>query len=288
MLRDGRHIRTVDTKAINTGDLVDLILGRKLSEMYYATEEYQQGEELLRIEHLWQEPKLHDIQFTLHKGEILGIAGLLGSGRSELVRTIFGLGKMDRGEVFLHSQPIKIKNPGQAIQLGIGYITEDRHKEGLVLEKSIKDNVVMANLRKFANPYGWMMPSLERRAAIQQKENLNIVTPSILRKVKYLSGGNQQKVVLGKWLEISPEVYILDEPTRGIDVGAKAEFFKIIKSLANQGAGIIFISSELQEIVSICHRVLVLRNGKFIAEFSGDQINPAPILMKMTGENNGQ
>ena len=123
---------------------------------------------------------------------------------------------------------------------------------------------------------------------MQQKESLNIITPSIFRKVKYLSGGNQQKVVLSKWLETSPEIYILDEPTRGIDVGAKAEFFKIIKGLANQGAGILFISSELQEIVSICHRVLVLRNGRFVAEFSGDQINPAPILMKMTGENDGQ
>lgn len=288
VLRDGKNIKTVETQAIDKSELVSLILGRKLSEMYSQAETNEAGEELLRVEDIWETSKLHGVSFSLHKGEILGIAGLLGSGRSELVRTIFGLRKRERGTIFLHGRPIQVRSPEDVISRGIGFITEDRHKEGLVLEKSLKDNVVMANLKMFANRWGLMSPTLERRAALRQKEHLNIVTPSISRKVKFLSGGNQQKVVLSKWLEISPEIYILDEPTRGIDVGAKSEFFKIIKSLAENGAGVLFISSELQEIVSICHRVLVLRNGKLIAEFCGDQINPAAILMKMTGESNGR
>lgn len=288
VLRDGKHIKTINTASIDKSELISLILGRKLSEMYSQAEPHQKSEELLRVENLWEASKLRGVSFSLYKGEILGIAGLLGSGRSELVRTIFGLKKRDRGEIFLRGKTIQVRSPEDVIRRGIGYITEDRHKEGLVLEKSIMDNVVMANLKMFANRWGLMKPSLERQAALHQKENLNIVTPSIRRRVKFLSGGNQQKVVLSKWLEIAPEIYILDEPTRGIDVGAKAEFFKIIKSLAGEGAGVLFISSELQEIVSICHRVLVLHNGKFVAEFSSDQINPAAILMKMTGESNGR
>lgn len=286
VLRDGKHITTVETSKINNSKLVNLILGRKMSEMYVSPKAYVPGQELLRVENLTCYPKLQDISFALHEGEILGVAGLLGSGRSELVRVIFGLEKAQTGEVFLNGEPFRIRDPRQAIKHGIGYITEDRHKEGLVLERSIMDNVVLASLNKFANQWGWMNPAKERAGAQRQKKNLNIVTPSIGRRAKFLSGGNQQKVVLGKWLETTPKVYFLDEPTRGIDVGAKAEFFKIIKSLASQGAGVLFISSELQEVVSICHRVLVLRNGHIAAEFSGKEINPAAILMKMTGENN--
>lgn len=286
VLRDGKHIITTPTKSLNTGKLVELILGRKLGEMYTTREVKPKKEVILQVKNLWKEPKLRGIHFHLHKGEILGIAGLLGSGRSELVRAIFGLEKIDQGEIYLNGQSVKIKNPAQAIRLGIGYITEDRHKEGLVIEKSVKDNITLANLKKFATSFGWMMATKEYQAAMRQKEKLNIVTPSILKKVKYLSGGNQQKVVLGKWLETSPKVFFLDEPTRGIDVGAKAEFFKIIQDLARDGAGIVFISSELQEIVSVCHRVLVLRDGRFIEEFTNDNLDAAKILVKMTGEYN--
>ncbi|MBN1266473.1 MAG: sugar ABC transporter ATP-binding protein [Anaerolineales bacterium] len=288
VFRDGQHIVTSDTSDLSSEQLVNLILGRKLNEMYFSPEEGHQGEELLRVERLRQLPKLQEITFSLYRGEILGVAGLLGSGRSELVRSIFGLESMEQGLVYLKGNRVTIQNPEQAIKHGIGYITEDRHKEGLMLEKSVKDNIVLANLKKLAGKLGWMKSLLERQAAEMQRKDLNIVTPSIQRKVKFLSGGNQQKVVLGKWLETSPEIYILDEPTRGIDVGAKAEFYKIIRSLAEQGAGVLLISSDLQEIVGICHRVLVLRNGRFITEYSGHQIDPAAVLMKMTGENNGK
>ncbi len=283
VFRDGRHIKTVNTGDINNSELVRLILGRQMKEMYQEGNTVEFGEELLKVKSLWQKGKLRGVSFSLRRGEILGIAGLLGSGRTELVRAIFGLDKFQEGEIWVKGSKKQIRHPGQAIKLGIGYITEDRHKEGLVLEKSIVDNIAVVNLKRLASRLGWMSPKKEIEAAKRQKENLNIVTPSVFRKVKYLSGGNQQKVVLGKWLEISPDIYILDEPTRGIDVGAKAEFYKLIRQLAKEGAGVVLISSELPEIVNICHRVLVLRNGEFMAEYKDSQINAENILLAATG-----
>jgi len=276
VIRDGMHVETTDTGSVTHAELVRLILGRQLSEMYQAPESREFGEELLP-------PKLSDVSFELRRGEILGIGGLLGSGRTELVRAIFGLAKLEAGAFYLRSRQTRIGSPDQAIRMGIGYITEDRHREGLVLEKPVKDNVVMASLRAVATTLGWVLPSREMAAAKRQRESLNIVTPSLARKVKFLSGGNQQKVVLGKWLETGPEIFLLDDPTRGIDVGTKAEFYRIIQGLAGKGAGIILISSELQELVAICHRILVLRTGKFVGEFVGKEINAADILMAMTG-----
>jgi ABC-type sugar transport system ATPase subunit len=264
--------------------LVELILGREEDEMYQMSSSAKQGEEILSVQHLRFEPKIVDVSFTLHSGEILGIAGLLGSGRTELVRTIFGLSKSDSGDLFVNGKLEVIQNPNHAIKLGFGYITEDRHKEGLILEKSIKDNIILGNLKKYANNFGFMLQSNEINTAEKHKKQLNIITPSIFRKVKYLSGGNQQKVVLSKWLETKPKIFILDDPTRGIDVGAKAEFYKLISKLAEQGAGIIFISSELQEIISICQRILVLRNGRILSEYSGNNISAPKILKNMTGD----
>ncbi len=283
VLRDGCHIITQPVSGLDQTDLIRHILGRQMSDMYQKVAYQSGGQELLKVEHIYQMPKLEDLSFELRAGEILGISGLLGSGRTELMRVIFGLDRMDSGQIFLKGRRAQIKSPEQAIQRGIGYITEDRHKEGLVLEKSIRENIVMASLRQFANWFGWMQPKKAQKAAVQQKEKLNIITPSVKRLVKYLSGGNQQKVVLGKWLETKPEIYILDEPTRGIDVGAKSEFYKLINALAAEGAGIIFISSELQEIVNTCHRVLVMRNGRFVAEYAGQDINAADILYAATG-----
>ena len=283
VFRDGKHIETINTSDIDNAALVQLILGRKMSEMYNEKTEKTYGESLLRVENLWNQPKLCGLSFELKAGEILGISGLLGSGRTELMRAIFGLDKFEQGQIYLKNQPVKIQSPKQAIKMGIGYITEDRHKEGLILDKSISDNIVLASLRQFANWFGWMMPRKEIKAAEQHKAGLNIVTPSVFRRVQYLSGGNQQKVVLSKWLETNPDIYILDEPTRGIDVGAKAEFYNLINELADKGAGVILISSDLPEIINICDRVLVLRNGNFVADFTKEKINAAEILLAATG-----
>ncbi len=283
VLRDGEHVCTVETAAINRGELVHMILGRRESEMYESRAVRGDGEELLRVDRLTVKPKLTEVSLALHRGEILGIAGLLGAGRTELVRAIFGLSPWQGGQLFLKGKPVRIRSPQDAVALGIGYITEDRRKEGLILDRSVKDNIVVASLRSVATSLGWVLSRREMTAARRQKERLSIVTPSLMRKVKYLSGGNQQKVILGKWLETNPEIFLLDEPTRGIDVGTKAEFYRIIQDLAAGGAGVLFISSELQELVAVCHRILVLRHGRVQAEFVGKQISAPDILMAMTG-----
>jgi ribose transport system ATP-binding protein len=283
VLRDGEHIITTDTSSLNHAELVQLILGRQVEEMVRGDAMRAVGPELLRVEGISLRPKLRDVSFSLHQGEIIGLAGLLGTGRTELARVIFGLQKPEAGRIYIHGRPVQIASPEQAIRLGIGYITEDRHNEGLVLEKSVKDNIVMASLEAVATRLGWVLPAREIEAARRQKHRLNIITPSLERKVKFLSGGNQQKVVLSKWLETRPEIFLMDEPTRGVDVGAKAEFYKIIQDLAAEGAAILLITTEIRELVLLCDRVLVLRDGVITAEFSGPDINPANILMAMTG-----
>jgi len=284
VFRDGSLIDTANSKSLTNTALIEMILGREEKEMYHSSSSTKKGKEVLKIIHLKIEPKIIDVSFSLHAGEILGIAGLLGSGKTEIVRSIFGLSKMDSGEILINGSTEKIQNPRQAIKLGLGYIPEDRHKDGLILEKSIKDNIILGNLKSYSNAIGWMDLKKENSATEKHRKQLNINTPSIFRYVKFLSGGNQQKVVLSKWLETKPRVFILDDPTRGIDIGAKAEFYKIISKLAEQGVGIIFISSEIQEIISICHRVVVIRNGKINSEFSGIDINAAKLLMSMTGD----
>ncbi len=284
VFRDGEHITTVQTSELSNAELVELILGREEKEMYKGVGKLKSDKELLKVKNLKILPKIEDISFNLREGEILGIAGLLGAGKTEIARAIFGLDDIDGGEIYFHGKRVKITNSNDAIDLGMGFITEDRHKDGLLLEKSVKDNVVLCNLKKCSNKIGWMISKKEVSSAKNQVKNLDLKTPSIYRKVKYLSGGNQQKVVLGKWLEKNPRLFIMDDPTRGVDVGCKAEFYRIILDLAEQGAGIIFISSELEEIVSVCHRVLVIRNGKISAEYSGKEINKPKILMRMAGE----
>jgi ribose transport system ATP-binding protein len=284
VFRDGCHIITTSPEKITNSDLVELILGREEEEMYKRATKRKFGESLLEVRDLMIQPKIENISFTLHEGEILGIAGLLGSGRTEIAKAIFGLEKPDKGQILIKNKLVSISNPKEAIKLGMGFITEDRHSEGLILKKSIKDNLVLSNLKSYSNIFGWMIQKKEISAANRQKDSLNIITPSIFRKVKFLSGGNQQKVVLGKWLETQPNIFILDDPTRGIDVGTKAEFYKIIYKLADRGAGILFISSELQEVASVCDRVVVIRNGRAKAEFFGNEINMAKILVNMTGD----
>jgi len=250
VLRDGKRIVTVAVEEVDRHSLVQMILGREISEMYQR--EFQSpGPTVLRVEGLPRGTTFRNISFELHRGEVLGITGLLGSGRTELARAIFGLDPFDSGKIWIDGAEVRIRCPEDAIKHGLDFITEDKHKEGLILEKPIVDNIVLASLPAFANRLGWMQPRKEQQAAKRQREKLRIVTPSVKRLVKYLSGGNKQKVVLGKWLQTAPRIYILDEPTRGIDVGAKAEVHRIISGLAREGAGIILISSEIPEIVRI-------------------------------------
>ena len=286
VLRDGRWIDTVRTESIDHRQLVQMILGRDLKEQYQERKTGQQERDLLlSVSHLSAGDRVKDVSFDLHKREIVGIAGLLGSGRTETARAIFGLDKRKTGEIRVDGETVDIDSPSKAIDLGIGFITEDKRREGLMLDKSIKDNIVMAIFRKFTNRIGWALPKKERSAAEAQKRDLKIVAPSVGKRTKFLSGGNQQKVVLGKWLETEPQIYLLDEPTRGIDVGTKSEFYSLISDLASQGAGVVLITEEIMEMVTLCDRVLIMRDGQITGELSGERLTSENILLAITGGN---
>ena len=278
VLRDGKKIGTAAIGEIERNDLVEMILGHEAADAC-ATAERSIGESVLRIEGLSRGTVLHDINLDLHAGEILGITGLLGSGRTEFARAIFGLDGFDSGTISVNGKPARIRNPRDAIKHGIGFITEDRRDEGVLAEKPLKDNIVLASLSAVATRWGWALPRREFQAAESQRTNLRIASPSVMRLVKFLSGGNQQKVVLGKWLQTTPSIFLLDEPTRGIDVGAKEEVYRLIRELAKEGAGVLFISSEIPETMLVSDRILVMHRGKIVASFTGGQCTAQEILL---------
>jgi ribose transport system ATP-binding protein len=282
VLRDGRRVDTCPIVAVDRPALVRMMLGHDLAPRTRGVASTI-GPTLLRVEGLSRGRVLQNVSFELHRGEILGIIGVLGSGRTELARCLFGLDQPDSGKVEIDGVEVRVRQPSDAIQLGVGFITEDRRAEGLSVDDTIVDNVVMASLRTFATKVGWMRRGGELVAAERQRDQLRIATPSVLRLVRYLSGGNQQKVVLAKWLETKPRIFILDEPTRGIDVGTKEELYTLIQELAADGAGIILISSEVPEIVRLADRVLVMRAGRIVTELRGSDISPQSVLLATVG-----
>ncbi|MGH7564000.1 MAG: ATP-binding cassette domain-containing protein, partial [Gemmatimonadota bacterium] len=223
--------------------------------------------EILRVEGLARRGELHDVSFVLHAGEILGFAGLLGSGRTAVARAVFGVDPVDAGRIHVHGRATRIASPRHAIGAGIGLVTEDRKREGLVLDLSVKQNIALPMLRALSR-YGVVDARRERELASRYVRDLRIKTPSLEQVTLNLSGGNQQKVVLAKWLACQVDILILDEPTRGIDVGAKQEIYLLMNRLAAQGVGIVLISSELPEIVGLSDRVLVMRGGRIAGTFS--------------------
>jgi ribose transport system ATP-binding protein len=242
----------------------------------------RRGEELLRVEGLGRRGVLYDVSFRVHAGEIVGFAGLLGSGRTEVARAIFGIDPHDAGRVFVRGQPVRFSSPRDAIRAGIGLLTEDRKRQGLVLELSIRENIVLPVLGSLSR-LGVVSRRTERERASKHATGLRIKTPSLEQVVLNLSGGNQQKVVLAKWLACEVEVLILDEPTRGIDVGSKQEVYQLIHRLASEGVGIVLISSELPEIVGLADRILVMRAGRVVAELSGDEASQESVLAHAVG-----
>ncbi|MBP3479637.1 MAG: sugar ABC transporter ATP-binding protein, partial [Oscillospiraceae bacterium] len=234
--------------------------GRTLDEKFPARESHI-GEVALEVKGLEVPNTIYDISFQVHKGEVLGFSGLVGSGRTSTAKAIVGAISKSKGEIYVHGKQVKINSPLDAINNGIGYLPEDRKTEGLILSKSVKENITLASLtKKF---YRGFIINHKKEAVVAQeyREKLRIKTPGINRQVKFLSGGNQQKVVFAKWLCSEVDVYIFDEPTRGIDVGAKSEIYQIINDLVAQGAAVIVISSELPEILGVCDRVIVMRDG---------------------------
>jgi ABC-type sugar transport system ATPase subunit len=237
---------------------------------------------VLEADKLTREGVIHEVSFKLHRGEILGVAGLVGAGRTELAETVFGVHPATGGALTLEGRPVRIQTPGQAIELGIGLVPEDRKGQGLFLSMDVGTNVVMAMLRRLtrAGLIRWSQVAAVARDFIQR---LSIRTPSAQQRVRNLSGGNQQKVVIAKWLTREPKVLILDEPTRGIDVGAKAEIHRLMDELAGRGVGILMISSELPEVLGVSDRVLVMSGGRLVGEFDPRTASQDDILRAATG-----
>lgn len=260
VLRDGQLVTTQPTGDLNVDKLIRLMVGRDLSEQF-PKEQYPRGEEVLRVEGLNQESRLFDIGFSAYAGEVLGIAGLVGAGRTELARAIFGADPIDSGRFFVRGRPVRIRNPRDAVDNGIGLLTEDRKRQGLFLLMSVRDNVVMAVLDKLTRG---LSTNRRKEGEITQRfiEQIAIKASSQDQLAMNLSGGTQQKVVLSKWLATKPQVLIFDEPTRGIDVGAKVEIYKMINELARQGVAILMISSELPEILGMSDRIMVIGGGR--------------------------
>lgn len=282
VLRDGRYVGTHKLSDISKDELVQMMVGRQLTQQY-PKRSANIGEEVLRVENLAVKGKLNNISFSLRKGEVLGIAGLLGSGRTELARAIFGLERIASGSIHVKKKMRKIRSPQKAIDLGIGFLTEDRKMQGLVMLLSVKENISLPSVARLSR-FGVMNTAEETEAAQRFVNDLRIKTPSLEQKVMFLSGGNQQKVVLSKWLCSHAEILIFDEPTRGVDVGAKVEIYELMNELTAKGVGIIMISSELPEILGMSDRILVMAQGTIAGQFLSEEANQEKILHCALGE----
>jgi ribose transport system ATP-binding protein len=279
VMRDGKIVSTMPTGELDEDRLVRMMVGRQLGNLY-PKPEVEIGEIILRVEGISRGHFLQDCSFDVRSGEILGFAGLVGAGRSELARAVFGADPIDSGTIELEGKQLNIKNPRAAIDAGIGYLTEDRKGEGLALQLGVHENTTLANLPTRA---GFLNLKAELRTTRRRRDELNIRTPSLRRKVQLLSGGNQQKVVVAKWLETHARVLFFDEPARGIDVGAKAEMFGLIGDLAREGRAIVLISSYLPELLNMCDRIVVMRQGRIAGELRQEEFSEERIITLATG-----
>ncbi|MFW5995810.1 MAG: sugar ABC transporter ATP-binding protein [Halanaerobiaceae bacterium] len=283
VLRDGKKVKTLVVEETDEDELIQLMVGRKIDDRY-VKHEAPIGDRCLKVENLTAEGYVSGCSLEVNKGEIVGLSGLMGSGRTELAKTMMGLYSKDSGRVIINGQRANINKPEDALRAGLGYLAESR-SESLVSTLSVAKNITLANREEIFNrsPLNILNWKREREAGKRFVEELNIQTPNIKRKAKYLSGGNQQKVALAKWIYKNADVFILDEPTRGIDVGAKIEVYDLIGEILREGKGVLLISSELPEIVELCDRTYVMRKGKIVAEYSGEDITQENIMRSATG-----
>jgi ribose transport system ATP-binding protein len=278
VMRDGRYIATTAMKDITTDQIIAQMVGREIYESHHAHEETSKNEIVLEAKNLNRGRYVQDVSFELHKGEILGFAGLLGAGRTETMRLIFGADARESGDIFVSGRKINIKKPKDAVRQGIGYLSEDRKRFGLALNMSVKANTVMASLEKYLRFFGVIDEARSKQVTLEYIKRLNTKTPGVDQLAKNLSGGNQQKVVMGKWLVRDCDILIFDEPTRGIDVGAKSEIYKLLNELADQGKAIIMISSELPEIMRMSHRIVVMCEGRVTAVLKAEESSQEKIM----------
>ena len=276
VLRDGKYIITKNTHEFPQNELISMMVGREIEDLFPAIENIK-GDTILTVKNLSKKGKFEDINFEVCAGEVLGIAGLVGAGRTEIALSIAGLDTFDSGTVLIDGKETKIKSPKDAMKYGIGYVSEDRKALGFIPHLSVKHNITLSSMPMFSNA-GFMSDSKEETLALQMTHDLKIRASSIQQKVLNLSGGNQQKVVIGKVLLSNPKIIILDEPTRGIDVGAKFEIYKLINDLKIKGLAVIIISSELPEILGMSDRILVLSKGKQTAILSKSEATQENIM----------
>ena len=282
VLRDGCVIQSMSAGETSTDHLIRMMVGRDITQQF-PKEPAVVGKELLRVEHLTApDGAFEDISFTLHQGEVLGVAGLVGAGRTEIMRALFGADAMESGQIYIRGQAVQIHSPKEAIRHGIAFLTEDRKGEGLVLSNTVGFNINMSTFRKKRNGM-FLDHTALKNSAEKNIQQLHIKTPSAATVVRGLSGGNQQKVVIAKWLETDADIFIMDEPTRGLDVGAKLEVYQIINRLTKEGRAVLMVSSELPEVIGMSDRIIVMHEGKIAGEFGREEAGQEMIMKAASG-----
>ncbi|MFT7629843.1 MAG: ribose transport system ATP-binding protein [Mariniblastus sp.] len=288
VLRDGEFVGELNGAEITHDQMVSKMVGRDISQFYSRTQ-HLTGNTVIEVKDvttsMWPKQK---VSLNVKAGEIVGIAGLVGSGRTELLQTLFGVDRPLNGKIFINGQPVSMRTPREAIGHGIALVPEDRKQHGLQVEISVQDNIGMAGLREYAHRFGFANFKKQKSDSAEMIERLAVKTPSDRQPAKFLSGGNQQKVVLGKWLSMSPKLLLLDEPTRGIDVGAKQEIYQLIEKLASEQMAILFVSSELEEIIGIADRAYIMHEGQITGELHRDQLNEESIMRLATNSARNQ
>lgn len=282
VMRDGKKIGTFGINEVSSAKLAELMVGHKIEEMY-PNINTNIGEEIFRAEHIWRNGFFHDVSFSVRRGEVVGFCGLAGAGRTEIARSICGLDPLNRGKMYLRNRRTRINDMGKAVKRGIAYLSENRKTEGLALRLNVFNNVTSVILPELSR-YFFFNASKGKEKVNKQIEYLQITPPNPFLQVSNLSGGNQQKVLLGKWLASGPVLLILDEPTRGVDVGAKKLIHESIIELSKEGLAIILISSDLPELVGLSHRILVIREGKMIGEMKREEATEENVLLAANGE----
>ena len=281
IIKDGHHVGDFKTSELTTDILIENMVGRKLEDIY-PKRSPRFGNVSLRVDSLNRGKKVVDVSFEAREGEILGFAGLVGAGRTEVLRAIVGADKADSGQIEIYGRPVKIRNCSDAIQNGLALLTEERKNDGLFMQQKVKFNISIAKLQKFLKHHKLQLQA-EEKQCIDLVKSLDIRPANIHQTVKNLSGGNQQKVVFGRWLNAESRILLIDEPTRGVDVGAKSEIYKLIADLADNGATVIVVSSELPEVLGICDRILVMRSGKITGNIERKDATEELIMKYATG-----
>jgi len=284
VLRDGKLVGVRETTSTDHDGIVTMMVGRQLEDIYGEVGGAPQGNIALEVRGMSQADRLHDIDLHVRAGEILGMAGLIGAGRTELARAVFGADRASSGEILIEGQPVRIDSPQKAIEAGLGYVPENRKLQGLFLNMSVRENISAASTSRISKG-GFIMARKDKALAAKSTKQLSIRAASMEQGVKSLSGGNQQKIVLAKWLNVGPKILILDEPTRGVDVGAKAEIYALIRDMAQEGMAIVVICSELPEILGLSDRIVVMREGRISGELACTEADEEKIMALATGAN---